>query len=114
VVINATSSFVGKAFFGNKSTYACARGFSLYGAPEVVCQADGTWTQPPICTSKSSQPNAECYMQQQFSPSTLYLFVMHIACFIKTKRKSKFLFSSKSIFEKWFNFITDIDILIGK
>ena len=51
-VANAATQMVGKGFFGNFTTYVCAKGYDMTGSPIVSCQADGTWTQLPKCTSK--------------------------------------------------------------
>ena len=52
---NGTTRMVGKAYFGNSTTYTCDKGYEMTGSPIVSCQADGTWTQLPQCTGKWTQ-----------------------------------------------------------
>ena len=49
---NGTTRMVGKAYFGNSTTYTCNKRYEMTGSPIVSCQADETWTQLPKCMGK--------------------------------------------------------------
>ena len=52
-IANATHGSVGNLSYGNSVTYTCAKGFEMTGSATIFCQADGTWTQKPICSGMS-------------------------------------------------------------
>lgn len=35
--------------YGNSVTYICDEGFELTGASDLICRADRTWSNPPLC-----------------------------------------------------------------
>ena len=37
--------------FESTAEYSCDAGFRLIGNDTIVCQADGTWSDPPTCIS---------------------------------------------------------------
>ena len=66
--------------FGNVARYSCDAGYTLNGAAERTCQADGEWDgTEPTCESKilesSNQPNiCACHrVHSQFSAATMII-----------------------------------------
>ena len=37
---------------GSTATYSCNSGYGLVGDVTSVCQANGDWTEAPVCLSK--------------------------------------------------------------
>ena len=51
--IQATPQSEGKPkAYGNIWEFSCNSGFRLAGNPIVTCQANKTWTSPPVCIGK--------------------------------------------------------------
>lgn len=36
--------------YGDKVTYKCAGDSAMAGYDHVICQSNGTWTEPPTCS----------------------------------------------------------------
>ena len=47
--INGTVEIVSGTVFESIANVSCADGFSLVGNTTIVCQADGTWSDLPMC-----------------------------------------------------------------
>ncbi len=49
---NGFGTFMGTTF-GDTTTYTCNTGYQSSGLPTVTCQANGSWSARPTCTSKT-------------------------------------------------------------
>ncbi|XP_061175426.1 uncharacterized protein LOC133184388 [Saccostrea echinata] len=66
--------------YGSYVTFTCFPGFTLGGSANITCQAGGTWSEKPTCSSASCPTPAVINNGQRSSSDTQYAAVVNYTC----------------------------------